>query len=168
MRFEGEDSAMSETLVTVVGNVATQPVLKNTASGIPMARFRLATTERRWDRAADRWMDGHTSFFTVWAYRMLGENLAASLGVGEPVIVQGRLRVLEREDKREDKGQTYVTVAIEAVAVGHDLSRGTSAFRRVARARPELVERQLRQQEDVVPGGLPGAVPGGLPEPVPG
>lgn len=64
---EGEGSAMSETLVTVVGNVATQPVLKNTASGVPMTRFRLATTERRWDRAEDRWTDGHTSFFTVWA-----------------------------------------------------------------------------------------------------
>ena len=159
---------MSETLVTVVGNVATQPMLKNTASGVPMARFRLATTERRWDRVADRWTDGHTSFFTVWAYRMLGENLAASLGVGEPVIVQGRLRVLEREDKREDKreekredkGNTHVTVAIEAVAVGHDLSRGTSAFRRVSRARPELVERQLRQQENAASGGVPEPVPG--------
>lgn len=159
-RYEGDGSTMSETLVTVVGNVATQPVVKNTASGVPMARFRLATTERRWDRATDRWADGHTSFFTVWAYRSFGENLAASLGVGEPVIVQGRLRVLEREDKREDKGQTYVTVAIEAVAVGHDLSRGTSAFRRVARARPELVEREQGRREDVVSNGVPEPVPG--------
>ncbi|MCQ4081854.1 single-stranded DNA-binding protein [Streptomyces sp. RB6PN25] len=154
---------MSETLVTVVGNVATQPMLKNTVSGVPMARFRLATTERRWDRVADRWTDGHTSFFTVWAYRMLGENLAASLGVGEPVIVQGRLRVLERDDKREEKGQISVTVAIEAVAVGHDLSRGTAAFRRVVRARPELVEPQpqkLRQQEDAAPDEVPEPVPG--------
>jgi single-strand DNA-binding protein len=161
--MNGEGSAMSETLVTVVGNVATQPVLKNTASGVPMARFRLATTERRWDRAEDRWKDGRTSFFTVWAYRVLGENLAASLGLGEPVIVQGRLRVLEREDRREDKGQSYVTVAIEAVAVGHDLSRGMSAFRRVVKARPELVERRHRQRqvdEELVPGGVPEPVPG--------
>lgn len=128
--------AMNETLVTVVGNVATQPEARQTATGVPVTRFRLATTERRYDRATERWADGQTSFYTVWAYRALGENVSASVGLGEPLIVQGRLRVNEWEDK----GQTRSTTVIDALAIGHDLSRGTSAFRRVARARPELVE----------------------------
>lgn len=127
---------MNETLVTVVGNVATQPEARQTGTGVPVTRFRLATTERRYDRAADRWTDGQTSFYTVWAYRTLGENVSASVGLGEPLIVQGRLRVHEWEDK----GQPRSTTLIDAVAIGHDLSRGTSAFRRVARGRPELVE----------------------------
>ncbi|MFD8958890.1 single-stranded DNA-binding protein, partial [Streptomyces anulatus] len=35
-------------------------------------------------------------------------------------------------------------VDVEAVAVGHDLSRGTAAFRRAARAEPLLTERPER------------------------
>jgi single-strand DNA-binding protein len=126
--------SMSETLVTVTGNVATRPEMRVTASGAQLTRFRLATTERRFDRTAERWVDGHTNFFTVWTWRTLAENVAASVGIGEPVIVQGRLRVSEREDK----GQTFITAGIDAVVVGHDLSRGTSAFRRATRAaRPD-------------------------------
>lgn len=127
---------MSDTLVTVVGNVATRPEMKQSSMGVPYVRFRLASTERRFDRAEDRWTDGRTSFYTVWAWRALGENVAASVGIGEPVVVHGKLRVVEREEK----GQTFVSVAIDAASIGHDMTRGTSAFRRMAKARPELAE----------------------------
>lgn len=140
---------MSETLVTVVGNVASQPGLKVTSAGVPVVRFRVATTERRFDRTAERWADGHTSYYTVWAWRALGENVMASVGVGEPVVVQGRLRVQEREDK----GQVHLSVNIDAVTVGHDLARGTSAFRRVFAARADQGERPS-------PSGAPAAPPG--------
>jgi single-strand DNA-binding protein len=128
---------MSETLVTVVGNVATQPELRQTSTGVPVARFRVATTERRYDRSGDRWTDGHTSFYTVWAWRALGENVCGSIAMGEPVIIQGKLRITEREDK----GQSYLSASIDAVAVGHDLSRGTSAFRRVFKSRGDWGDR---------------------------
>ncbi|MFG3099434.1 single-stranded DNA-binding protein [Streptomyces sp. NPDC048182] len=120
---------MNETMICAVGNVATQPVFRELANGAS-ARFRLAATARYWDREKNTWTDGHTSFFTVWANRQLARNAAASLAVGEPVIVQGRLKV--RTDVRE--GQSWTSADIDAVAIGHDLSRGTAAFRRVNRA----------------------------------
>ncbi|EFL32220.1 single-strand binding protein [Streptomyces viridochromogenes DSM 40736] len=116
---------MNETMVCAVGRVATQPVYREVASG-PSARFRLAATARYWDREKNVWTDGHTNFFTVWANRQLATNAAASLTVGEPVIVQGRLKV--RTDVRE--GQNWTSADIDAVAIGHDLAWGTSAFRR--------------------------------------
>ncbi|MGA5898106.1 single-stranded DNA-binding protein [Streptomyces venetus] len=116
---------MNETMVCAVGRVATQPVYREVASG-PSARFRLAATARYWDREKNVWTDGHTNFFTVWANRQLATNTAASLTVGEPVIVQGRLKV--RSDVRE--GQNWTSADIDAVAIGHDLAWGTSAFRR--------------------------------------
>ncbi|MGW0496395.1 single-stranded DNA-binding protein [Streptomyces sp. NPDC003007] len=119
---------MNETMVCAVGRVATQPVYRETASG-PSARFRLAVTARYWDREKNTWTDGHTNFFTVWANRQLATNTAASLTVGEPVIVQGRLKV--RTDVRE--GQNWTSADIDAVAIGHDLAWGTSAFRRAAK-----------------------------------
>ncbi|AJP02068.1 single-stranded DNA-binding protein [Streptomyces cyaneogriseus subsp. noncyanogenus] len=116
---------MNETMICAVGNVATHPVYRELASG-PSARFRLAVTSRYWDREKSAWTDGHTNFFTVWAHRQLAANAAASLAVGDPVMVQGRLKV--RTDVRE--GQSRTSADIDAVAIGHDLTRGTSAFRR--------------------------------------
>jgi len=117
---------MNETMVCTVGNVATQPVYRELATG-PSARFRLAVTSRYWDREKSTWADGHTNFFTVWANRQLATNTAASLSVGDPVVVQGRLKV--RTEVREGQ-QNWASADIEAVAIGHDLARGTSAFRR--------------------------------------
>ncbi|MFF8615777.1 single-stranded DNA-binding protein [Streptomyces sp. NPDC015350] len=119
---------MNDTLVTLVGNAATGVEFRETASG-GMARFRFAVTPRRWDRGKQLWTDGHTSFFTVWAWRALALNLSGSVSVGEPLVVHGRLKV--REEEREGRRKTFVD--IEAVAVGHDLTRGTAAFRRVAK-----------------------------------
>ncbi|MBO0915860.1 single-stranded DNA-binding protein [Streptomyces laculatispora] len=127
---------MNETLVTLVGNAATGVEFRETASG-GMARFRFAVTPRRWDREKQLWADGHTSFYTVWAWRALASNLTGSVSVGEPLVVHGRLKV--REEEREGQRRTFVD--IEATAVGHDLTRGTSAFRRVVRADPGLVSR---------------------------
>ncbi|MCL7429474.1 MULTISPECIES: single-stranded DNA-binding protein [unclassified Streptomyces] len=124
---------MNETIVSVVGNVATQPVYREVATG-PSARFRLAVTARYLDREKNEWTDGHTNFFTVWANRQLATNAAASLTVGDPVLVQGRLKV--RSEVREQ--QTWTSADIEAVAIGHDLARGTSAFRRPGRPEPAV------------------------------
>ncbi|WNI24733.1 single-stranded DNA-binding protein [Streptomyces sp. ITFR-16] len=124
---------MNETLVTLVGNAATGVEFRETAAG-GMARFRFAVTPRRWDRTKELWTDGHTSFYTVWAWRTLAANLTGSVSVGEPLVVHGRLKV--REEEREGQRRTFVD--IEAVAVGHDLTRGTSAFRRVVRGEPGL------------------------------
>ncbi|MEU9010952.1 single-stranded DNA-binding protein [Streptomyces sp. NPDC048479] len=127
---------MNDTMVTVVGNVATNVEYRESASG-GVARFRIAVTPRRWERQSGSWTDGHTSFYTVFAWRTLAANLAGSVSVGEPLLVHGRLKV--REEERDGKRRTFVD--IEAVAVGHDLTRGTSAFRRVVKAEPNLTER---------------------------
>ncbi|MCF1594547.1 single-stranded DNA-binding protein [Streptomyces muensis] len=119
---------MNETIICAVGNVATQPVYRELATG-PSARFRLAVTSRYLDRGKNEWTDGHTNFFTVWANRQLATNAAGSLNVGDPVVVQGRLKV--RSDVRE--GQSWTSADIDATAIGHDLARGTSAFRRAPR-----------------------------------
>ncbi|MDX3224172.1 single-stranded DNA-binding protein [Streptomyces sp. ME19-01-6] len=158
---------MNETWLTVVGNAATRPDYWETAAGVAVARLRLAVTARRWDRAREAWMDAYTSFYTVWAWRGLAVNVAASVSLGEPLVVHGTLRVRERTGERtgeprggwpgerpverpgaggpgeqqgEDAGGTrrWITADIDAMAVGHDLARGTSAFRRVSRAKPLL------------------------------
>ncbi|MER7515901.1 single-stranded DNA-binding protein [Streptomyces sp. NPDC126499] len=124
---------MNETMVTLVGNVATNVEFRETVTG-GVARFRFAVTARRWDRERAVWTDGATSFYTVSAWRSLGANLAASVSVGEPLVVHGRLRV--REEEHDGRRKTFVDV--DALAVGHDLTRGTAAFRRTMRQNTDM------------------------------
>jgi single-strand DNA-binding protein len=65
-----------------------------------------------------------TLYITVSCWRGLAQNVAASVYKGQPVIVTGRLQMREYE-KNEVK---YTTYEIDAVTVGHDLSRGTTIF----------------------------------------
>ncbi|MGW1978427.1 single-stranded DNA-binding protein [Streptomyces sp. NPDC001889] len=137
---------MHDTMVTLVGNVATQVEYRETATG-GMARFRIAVTPRRWDRQRESWADGRTSFYTVSAWRSLGAHLAGSVSLGDPLLVHGRLRVREEEQDRAQGapeagagGRRRTFVDIEAVAAGHDLSRGTAAFRRVVKSAPPVGE----------------------------
>ncbi|MFE7129545.1 single-stranded DNA-binding protein [Streptomyces sp. NPDC057638] len=128
---------MTETMVTVVGNVATDVEYRETGSG-GMVRFRIATTPRRWDRQQEGWANGPTSFYTVVAWRALAVNVMASVVMGDPLVVHGKLRVREQQGEHGGDGQRRTYVDIEAVAVGHDLTRGTGSFRRGVRPVPSL------------------------------
>ncbi|WP_188298291.1 single-stranded DNA-binding protein, partial [Streptomyces sp. CBMA156] len=116
---------MSETHVTVIGNVATEVSYGETTGGVPMANFRLGCTERRYDRQRECWVDGETQWVTVTAWRALAVNLIGSLAKGDPVLVSGRLRVREWTEGEAKRSR----VEIDARSVGHDLTRGTTAFR---------------------------------------
>ncbi|MFJ6938917.1 single-stranded DNA-binding protein [Streptomyces sp. NPDC101132] len=129
---------MNDTLVTLVGNVATRIDYREAPTGA-VARFRFAVTSRFWDRQKELWADGPTSFYTVWARRALAVNLAGSVSVGEPLVVHGRRRV---KDEEEEDGKRWFSADVDAMAVGHDLSRGTSAFRRVVKGEGTLTAPQ--------------------------
>ncbi|RAG86579.1 single-stranded DNA-binding protein [Streptacidiphilus pinicola] len=128
---------MNGTMVTLVGVAVSQVRYATTVGGVPVAHFRLAATERRFDRPRQVWVEGDTSYFTVWAWRSLAENALTSIGCGDPLLVTGRMRV--REWERTDGRPKGVSAEIEATALGHDLARGTTVFRRTLRCRPELV-----------------------------
>ncbi|MCB5170296.1 single-stranded DNA-binding protein [Streptomyces bambusae] len=129
---------MNETLVTLVGHAATRVDFRETPTG-PVARFRIAVRARYLDRQKQAWADGPTSFYTVWAKRALACNLAGSVSVGEPLVVHGRLRV---RDEEAAEGRRRVSAEVDAVTVGHDLTRGTAAFRRMPRGDGTLTEAQ--------------------------
>jgi single-strand DNA-binding protein len=112
--------------ITLIGFVATVPKHLITGEGLPITSFRLASTQRRFDRAQGRWSDGDTNWYTVTTFRQLAVNTVSSVSKGDRVVVTGRLRI--RAWEVGDRSGTNVDV--EADAVGHDLSWGTTAFTR--------------------------------------
>lgn len=123
---------MNETTITVTGRLVADPVLRATASGAPMATFRIATNARRPKAGgAGEYEDGPTSFFNVRAFRALGSNLVVSLKKGDPVLVSGTLEITEYD--RQD-GTRGTAGEIAARSVGHDLAWGVTLFRKVVRS----------------------------------
>lgn len=116
---------MSEN-ITTAGLVATTPRTIVTADGIQITSFRLATSDRRYDRHQARWVDGNTNWYTVTAFRQLATNVAASINKGDRILVQGKL-IIRDWDNGERAG---TSVEIEAEAMGHDLTWGVSSFTR--------------------------------------
>ncbi|CAM5420000.1 Single-stranded DNA-binding protein [Streptomyces violarus] len=78
-------------VITVVGNLVDDPELRFTPSGAAVAKFRVASTPRTFDRQTNEWVkDGESLFLTCSVWRQAAEA-AESLQRGMRVIVQGRL-----------------------------------------------------------------------------
>lgn len=130
---------MTDTIF-VTGLVATTPRHLVTSDGLAITSFRLASSQRRFDRASSRWVDGDTNWYTVSTFRGLASNTAESVQKGDRVMVQGRLRI--RDWENTDRSGT--TVEIEADSLGHDLTFGTASFHRLGTPDvSELMEGEL-------------------------
>lgn len=116
----------NETMVTLQGNVGGDVTLRQAGDQV-VASFRIACTPRRFQRKSGEWADGETQWYSVSAWRQLGEHCSRSLRRGDPVLVQGRLS----QRSYINKNNVEVTaLEVEALLVGHDLSKGVSAFTR--------------------------------------
>jgi single-strand DNA-binding protein len=112
--------------ITITGLVATVPRHLVTTEGLSITSFRLAATQRRFDRSHERWVDGDTNWYTITTFRQLAINAAGSVSKGDRVVATGRLRIRDWENGE----RAGTNVDIEADALGHDLSWGTSSFSR--------------------------------------
>ncbi|WP_394253368.1 single-stranded DNA-binding protein [Arthrobacter pityocampae] len=138
-------------IITVRGYVATDVRLTSAQSGLAVAGFRMCSTDRRFDRETNAWVDGHTNWYSVSMFRQLATNAGASLKKGDRVIVTGRLKV--RPWINAD-GRTGTSVDIDADTAGHDLMWGTANFRRTTADRSEA-------QQEAGPEDTAGSVPPG-------
>ncbi|MBC7443360.1 MAG: single-stranded DNA-binding protein [Ramlibacter sp.] len=118
--------------ITVTGIVATSPRHLVTGSGLAITSFRLASGQRRYDRAKQAWVDAETNWYSVSSFRQLAHNVVESVQKGQHVVVTGRLRI--RAWENADRNGT--SVEVEADSVGHDLAWCTTVARRVV-ASPE-------------------------------
>ncbi|WP_375478810.1 single-stranded DNA-binding protein [uncultured Jatrophihabitans sp.] len=135
---------MNDTIMTIVGNVVDQPRTRKTKSGHAVSNFRVASTSRRFDREQQRYVDNATLFVNVTCWRAMGENVDQSVRKGHPVVVYGRFYTRDYVVNE----QVRTSYELEAMAVGHDLSRGVSKFDRVYRPAPTVT---VTRDEDGIP-----------------
>jgi single-strand DNA-binding protein len=121
----------NDTQLTITGNLVDDPELRFTPSGQPVARFRIASTPRYFDKQANAWKDGDSLFLTVNVWRQAAENVAESMTRGTRAIVSGRLRQRSYETKEGEKRTVY---ELEADEVGVSLRNATAKVTKATRA----------------------------------
>ncbi len=150
---------MNDSIITLRGYVGADPVVRSVGE-VSVANFRMACTPRKLNRSTGEWSDGVTQWFTVSAWRQLGENVGRSLRKGDPVVVQGRLSARSYVNK---DGLEVNTFEVEATVVGHDLNRGMTSLSRNPRtlaavSAPEPRDDDL-ERDPIADWRAPGADP---------
>jgi single-strand DNA-binding protein len=120
-----------ETVITVVGNLTSDPELKFTPSGAAVANFTVASTPRTFDKQTNEWKDGDPLFIRCDAWRQMAENVAESLQKGQRVVVTGSLRV--RNFERQD-GSKGTSVEMNVDEVGPSLKWATAKVTKTSRS----------------------------------
>lgn len=82
--------------VILVGNVGLDPEIRTLEGGAKMARVRLATTERLYDRQNNTSKE-HTEWHTVILWRGLADVVDRLVKKGSQIYIEGRLRTREWE-----------------------------------------------------------------------
>jgi single-strand DNA-binding protein len=142
-----------ETVITVVGNLTSDPELRYTQNGLAVANFTIASTPRSFDRASNDWKDGDALFLRASVWREFAEHVAGSLTKGSRVIATGRLKQRSYETK---EGEKRTSIELEVDEIGPSLRYATAQVTRTASSR-----------EGGAVGGGPrsGGAPAGADEP---
>ncbi|MGW0070956.1 single-stranded DNA-binding protein [Streptosporangium sandarakinum] len=115
---------MNDIQITLTGNVAAPPRQHTFPDGSRVTSLKVASTSRYFDRDNQQWCNGETTYFGVRCFRGLADNVAQSVRLGQPIVVQGRLRI--REFVHE--GERRFMPEVEASSFGHDLRWGLGSF----------------------------------------
>jgi single-strand DNA-binding protein len=115
--------------VTLVGNLVEDPELRFTASGIAMARVRLAVN-RRWRDNNNEWQE-ETGFFGGTCWREVAENIAESLSKGDRVFITGRL---EQRSWENNEGEKRSIIEVRIDEIGPSLRWATAQVSKTPRS----------------------------------
>lgn len=116
-----------ETVITVVGNLTSDPELRYTQNGLAVANFTIASTPRSFDRASNDWKDGDALFLRASVWREFAEHVAGSLTKGSRVIATGRLKQRSYETK---EGEKRTSIELEVDEIGPSLRYATAQVTR--------------------------------------
>ena len=117
----------NETVITVIGNLTSDPELRYTQGGAAVANFTIASTPRNFDRASNEWKDGEALFLRASVWKEYAEHVASSLTKGSRVIAQGRLKQRSYETK---EGEKRTSMELEIDEIGPSLRYATAQVTR--------------------------------------
>ena len=109
--------------VMLIGHLGNDPELRTTASGQSVGNFTVATSESFKD-ASGNWQD-RTEWHRIVVWGKLAEFCEKYLTKGRQILIEGKLRTRDWQDKEGNKRRTTEVEAINIVLLGR--REGSSA-----------------------------------------
>lgn len=116
-----------ETIITVIGNLTSDPELRYTQAGLAVANFTIASTPRNFDKTKNEYVDGDALFLRASVWREFAEHVAGTLTKGSRVIATGRLKQRSYETK---EGEKRTSIELEVDEIGPSLRYATAQVTR--------------------------------------
>ncbi len=127
--------------VILAGNLTRDPELRYTPSGTAIAKFGLAIN-RKWKDSQSGEMKEEVTFVDIDAFGKQAETIGQYLKKGRPILIEGRLKLDQWDDKQTQQKRSRLGVVLESFNFldggnreGGDFSGGGSPSARPA-ARP--------------------------------
>ena len=111
--------------VILVGNVGADPEVRALEGGVKVARIRLATTERIYNRQTQETKE-HTEWHNITLWRNLADVVDRYVRKGSQLYIEGSLRTREWTDKDGNRRFTTEIVANDMKMLGRR-NEGTSS-----------------------------------------
>ena len=98
--------------VILIGNLTRDPELRYTQTGVAIAKISLAIN-RSW-RAESGEMREEVTFVEVEAFRKQAETIAQYVKKGRPLMVEGRLKLDQWDDKQTGQKRSRLGVVLDS------------------------------------------------------
>ena len=125
--------------VILMGNLTRDPELRYTPKGTAVAKLGLAVN-RSWRNAEGQQQD-ETTFVDVDAFGKQAETLGQYMQKGRPILIEGRLKLDQWEDKNTGQNRSKLGVILEKFSfVGGGSQNGGTSSTSQATAPPPTSE----------------------------
>ena len=116
---------MSNNTVILIGNLGQAPELRETANGMAVCNFSLATNERQ--RKGEEWTT-HTEWHNITVFGAQATNCANFLRKGSKAVVQGKLRTeaWKNKDGQDRKTTKIIASNVTFMETPKQESQGTA------------------------------------------
>ncbi|HIC23504.1 MAG: single-stranded DNA-binding protein [Planctomycetota bacterium] len=112
--------------VFIVGNLTRDPELRMTSSGTAVCDLGLASNHR-WRKQGEDQFQEETCFVSVTVWGRQAENCNQYLSKGSGVLVEGRLKYDQWDDKETGKARNKLTVVASSVQFMPKSGEGSGA-----------------------------------------
>jgi single-strand DNA-binding protein len=114
-----------------VGRLTQHPSLRFSPSGMAVCELNLAFNDRKRDEAGN-WVDGDVFFVRGVAFKQLAENAGECLEKGMEVVVSGRLKTEQWNDKNTGEKRSAVSLLLSSI--GPNLAFATAKVDKATRS----------------------------------
>lgn len=99
--------------VILAGNLTRDPELRYTPSGTAIAKFGLAVN-RKWKDSQSNEMREEVTFVDIDAFGRQAETIGNYLKKGRPILIEGRLKLDQWDDKQTQQKRSRLGVVLES------------------------------------------------------